>query len=135
MSLLRRIPTFGRRALLAVIGLAVAVGIVIAFSGSLSRSTDVGAQAERARAELALIAERHAASEDELEFVQSDEFISWQARAYGMGSPNERSFQLEPGAPSPAPIVPIGPQGEGSGRLAPFDAWMELLFGDGASEA
>ena len=31
-------------------------------------------------------------------------------------------------APAPGPITPIGPLDEAV-QMAPFDAWMELLFG------
>jgi hypothetical protein len=103
-------------------------GIVVLLGGSLSRSTDVEAQADRARAEIAEIEKLHAAGERELRFVETRDFIRWQATFYGLGEAGERPFVLE-GAPSPEPIVPIGPQdGEGE-TVAPFDAWMELLFG------
>jgi len=115
--------------MLLAVALLVTLAIAVAFSGNLSRSTDVGAEAERARAVLAAMQEAHAASEDELLFVQKDEFVRWQARAYGMGEPGERPFKLQAGAPTPAPIMPIGPQVAGPRTLPPFDAWMELLFG------
>ena len=135
MSVLRRAPALGRRALFVALGLLVTLAIVVAFSGNLSRSTDAEAQAERARATLAAIQDAHRASEDELAFVQTPEFVRWQARAYGMGDPGERPFRLEPGAPTPAPIMPIGPQDAGPRTLSPFDAWMELLFGDRADDS
>ena len=121
--------------MLVAVGLLVTLAIAVAFSGNLSRSTDVGAQAERARAALAAIEEAHAASEDELAFVKKDDFVRWQARAYGMGEPGERPFKLQAGAPTPAPIMPIGPQDAGPRTLPPFDAWMELLFGERVDES
>ena len=128
MSALRRAPTVGRRALLLVTAVILVVGIVLVLGGGLSRSTDVEAQAERARAEIAEIEKLHAAGERELSFVETEDFIRWQATLYGLGEPGERPFVLE-GAPAPEPIVPIGPQ-DGEGEvMAPFDAWMELLFG------
>ena len=128
MSALRRAPTVGRRALLLVITIAVVVGVVVVLSGSLTRSTDVEAQAERARAEIAEIEQLYEAGQRELRFVATEEFIRWQARVYGFGEPGERPFSLDD-APSPKPIVPIGPQDDGAEARAPFDAWMELLFG------
>ena len=128
MSALRRAPTVGRRAFLLVVAVAVVVGVVIVLSGSLTRSTDVEAQADRARAEIAEIEQLHEEGEKELRFVETEDFIRWQATIYGLGEPGERRFVLED-APSPEPIVPIGPQDEAGDAMAPFDAWMELLFG------
>ena len=128
MSALRQAPTVGRRALLLALALAVVVGIVVVLSGSLTRSTDVEAQADRARAEIAEIEKRFLAGEKELEFVQTEDFIRWQARVYGLGEAGERPFALED-APPPEPIAPIGPQDAETEAMVPFDAWMELLFG------
>ena len=129
MSALRQAPLFGRRALLALITVLVVAAIVVVFSGSLTRSTDIEARAERAQAEIAEIEERFAAGQKELAFVQTEDFIRWQARIYGLGDPGERPFELEDGAPPPEPVRPIGPQDAGALPQTPFDAWMELLFG------
>ncbi len=119
---------FGLALLVLLTGLIV-VAIVIVFSGSLTRSTDVEARAERARAEIAEIEERFAAGEKELAFVQTEDFIRWQARIYGLGEPGEMPFELEADAPPPQPVHPIGPQDAEARAQAPFEAWMELLFG------
>ena len=129
MSTLRQAPSAGRRALAGLIGLAVLVGVVVVFSGTLTRSTDTEAQAEQMRAETARIAEQVEAGELELEFVETPDFVDWQARAIGFGQKGEQPFTLPEGAPSPRPIVPIGPQSDGQQTKAPIDAWMELLFG------
>jgi len=128
MRALRQAPAVGRRALLLAITLAVVVGVVIVLSGGLTRSTDVEAQAERARAEIAEIEQIYEAGQKELRFVETEEFIRWQARVFGLGEPGERPFRLDEAA-SPEPIVPIGPQDDGGQAKPPFDAWMELLFG------
>ena len=129
MSALRQAPRCGRRAIAALLALLAVAAIVVVFSGSLSRSTDEEAQAERAQAEIDRIEERFAAGERELAFVQTEDFVRWQARAFGLGEAGEVPFALEPGAPEPEPIRPIGPQAAGTEAQAPFDAWMELLFG------
>jgi type II secretory pathway pseudopilin PulG len=130
MSSLRQAPLIGRRALVAVVALAIVGGLVVVFSGSLTRSTDIGAQAEQARVEVAARELELAAGEAEQEFFQTDEFIRWQARTLGFGqkSQGETLFALPEDAPTPAPIRPIGPLDEDA-PMAPFDAWMELLFG------
>ena len=130
MSAIRQAPLIGRRALAFVVGLALVVGLVIVFSGSLTRSTDIEARAERARAEVASRELELAAGEAELEFFQTDEFIRWQARSLGFGqkSQGETRFALPEDAPGPEPVTPIGPLDEDA-ALAPFEAWMEMLFG------
>ena len=130
MSALRRSPLIGRRALATLAILALAGALVVLFSGSLDRSTDIGARAEQARAEVAARELELAAGEAEQAFFETDEFVRWQARALGFGqkSQGERLFSLPADAPTPEPITPIGPL-DAEERLAPFDAWMELLFG------
>jgi cell division protein FtsB len=130
MSVIRRATLTGRRALIALVGVTVILGLVVAFSGSLSRSTDVESQAEQARAEVESLKQELAAVEAERVFFESEEFVRWQARALGLGKPaeGEELFTLPDDAPEPQPITPIGPQ-ELDEPLAPFDAWMELLFG------
>jgi len=129
MSSLRQAPLFGRRALAIAAGLLLVAGIVVVFSGTLTRSTDIEAQAEQARAERDLAAAEVAAGELELKFIESEDFIQWQARALGLGEKDEQPFTLPEDAPPPEPIVPIGPQDPGYQPMAPFEAWMELLFG------
>lgn len=128
MSSLRQAPTIGRRALVVLIGFAVVVGLVIVFSGSLTRLTDTESRAEAARAVLEARRLELDQTEAEREFIKTDEFILWQARVNGLGKPGEIHFALPDDAPSPAPITPIGPP-DGAEAMAPFDAWMELLFG------
>jgi hypothetical protein len=130
MSSLRQVPRSGRRAVTVLAGLGLVVALVVVFSGSLSRSTDVGAQAEQARAEVSARELELAEGEAEQEFFETDEFIRWQARTLGFGqkSQGETLFTLPEDAPEPEPIKPIGPPGEEE-PMPPFDAWMELLFG------
>lgn len=128
MSSLRRAPLIGRRALAAVVAFALVVGLAIVFSGSLTRSTDTESRAEEARAEVAMRERELAETRAEQEFIGSREFILWQARVNGWGEPDETRFALPDDAPEPAAIRPIGPPAEAE-PMAPFDAWMELLFG------
>lgn len=129
MNALRRAPSAGRRAIAGLIGLALVIGIVVVFSGTLTRSTDIETLAEEVRAETARVEAQVVEGEHELEYVASDAFIEWRARAVGFGEPREQPFMLPENAPSPEPIVPIGPQAGRARTMAPFDAWMELLFG------
>ena len=129
MSVVNQSPSIGRRAVVGMVGLAVIVGIVVVFSGALTRSTDIEARAEEMRAETARIEAQVLEGERELEYVESKDFFEWEARAIGFGEEDEQPFVLPPDAPPPPPIVPIGPQLDEAAAMAPFDAWMELLFG------
>ncbi len=129
MSSLRQSRVHGRRALLFAIGLVIVVALIVVFAGTLTRSTTIEAQAERAEAEIAVLQARVAAGQAEIAFFKSGDFIRQQARAIGWGQRQEKAFKLPDGAPSPEPIEPIGPQGQGRPAKAPFDAWIDLLFG------
>lgn len=128
MSSLRQAPLIGRRALAVVVALVIVVGLVVVFSGSLTRSTDTASRAEEARAELAARQRELAETEAEREFIETEAFIRWQARVNGWGEADEIFFSLPDDAPEPAPITPIGPLVDAE-PMAPFEAWMELLFG------
>jgi hypothetical protein len=130
MSSLRQARFSGRRALAVVSALVVLLALVVVFSGTFTRSTDIEAQAEQARAEVAARELELAAGEAEQEFFETEEFIRWQARTLGFGqkSQGETLFALPEDAPEPDPITPIGPLAQDE-PMAPFDAWMELLFG------
>jgi hypothetical protein len=118
-----------RGAATIVFGCFVAVGLVVLFAGTLTRATELEAEAARASAAVVLLEERRLAGDLELEFIESDRFVEQQARAAGFGGPDERPFRLPDDAPSAPPIPLLGESGSGGAPLAPFDAWMELLFG------
>ena len=129
MSSLRQTWFHGRRALGTILGLVVVIGLLAVFTGTLTRSTDSETRAEQARGEIAVLEARVAAGEQELTFIESDAFVEQQARAFGFGEKGETRFALPPDAPEPPAIVPIGPVDAGGPAKAPFDAWMDLLFG------
>lgn len=70
-----------------------------------------------------------AAGRAEIAYIQTDRFLQFQSRAYGMGRPGERAFALEPGAPDPRPITPLGSADDPPAHTTPLDDWMRLLFG------
>jgi cell division protein FtsB len=111
-----------------VFGLFVVGGLVLVFAGTLTRSTDLEARAEEARAEFAVLEARAAAGRAEVEFMEEDSFIQQYARGLGYGKRAEIAFRLEEGSPSPQPITPIGNAPSDDPPSAPFEAWMELLF-------
>jgi cell division protein FtsB len=108
---------------------AVAVWLVLVFGSALARSDAVEREAAQARAELAALEQRLEAGRAEIELMQTDHFLSMQARAYGRGRTGERPFALEAGAPSAVPIVPLGARPEVVESPTPLEEWLELLFG------
>ena len=129
MSSLHRGLLQGRRAAALVFGLFVVTGLVLVFAGTSTRSTSIEAEAERLRAENALLQERVAEGDRELAIYQTEAGKLWQARVLGYGEEGEKRIVLPANAPSPEPIVPLGPGGTAEAPRAPLDAWMELLFG------
>lgn len=129
MNLLRRGPFERRSAAGVVLVLFVAVGLVLVFGGTLTRSTDIAAEAAKIQADVDLLNARAEAGRAELEFLETDAFVEQVARQIGMGEPDEQPFALGSGAPSPRPIVALGAAERNGQAAAPFDAWMELLFG------
>lgn len=129
MSPLPRGPFERRSAASLVFGLFVAGGLVLVFTGTLARSTDLEAQAEEARTEIAALQARVASGRSEVEFTESEPFIEQYARTLGLGKRNETIFRLSEDAPSPPPITPIGSTSAVGPPAAPIQAWMELLFG------
>jgi cell division protein FtsB len=129
MSFLRG-QSFERRGIATfVIGIVLVGGLIVVFAGSLTRSADVGAEADQTRAEIAKLDERVEAGRAEIEYLATDEYVDQVARSLGLGERGEKPFALPPDAPSPAPITPIGSQPGNATGQTPFDAWMELLFG------
>jgi hypothetical protein len=128
MRALRRAPIVGRHLLASAVVLVVVVALLAVFAGTLNRSTGTEARAEQVQAEITAMEHRVEAGRAELAFIESDAYLNWAARMNGFGRQDQRPFQLVDGAPAPAPNTPIGPQ-ERVAALAPFDAWMELLFG------
>ena len=61
--------------------------------------------------------------------IQTDAFMAREARAFGMGDAGERPFALEPDAPPPARIVPLGAEPTAVETRGPLEEWLDLLFG------
>ena len=129
MSESRPGPSGSRRAAGWLFGLFVAGGLLLVFAGTVTRSTDIEARAEQARAEVAALEARVAEGNAEIAFFESDAFVRQEARALGLGEEGETRFALPADAPSPGPIVPLGSSRAEGPAQAPFEAWMDLLFG------
>ncbi len=77
-------PFQGRRAAGLVFGLFVVGGLLLVFAGTLTRSTDIEAQAEKARAEVAALEARVAQGNAEIAFFESDAFVQQEEYLEGL---------------------------------------------------
>lgn len=108
---------------LLIIGgfLAFQVGRQVYASWSISQ------EAERYRAEIVALEEQNAALERELEYLQSDAYISAEARRLlNLGRPGERILIIPPGSEVAPPPPDAGAE---AGGQTPLEQWMELFFG------
>jgi len=112
-----------------VVGIVVALWVVLAFGRVLTALNEASARVEGVRADAAALEQRLAQADREAQIVQSDAFVRFAARAYGVGRPGEHAFALEPGAP-PAPPVPLLGAPPASAPTTPLDTWLRLLFGN-----
>ena len=120
-----------RRRTAIFLGVLLAGWIVILFARQVSEAS---AATGRAEAMIAANTQRRgeiAGLERELERIQQPRFIDQQARAYGLGGPNEIAFTLGPGAPPLAADAPgSAAQRVGAGTsVRPLERWLTLLFG------
>lgn len=113
-----------------VVGVVVALWVVLAFGRTMAALSEATARAAAVRAENAALTSRLAEAQTESELLQSDAYLRFAARSYGMGRPGEHAFGLAPGAPAPAPTVPLGGSAAISAPATPLDNWLSLLFGE-----
>jgi cell division protein FtsB len=110
----------------------VSAWIVLVFARQTSEASEAAARADQIARDNATLAAEVAALEQELRLIGRPEYIAQQARGYGIGSPKEIPFTLDPSVPGPAADAPgsaalrLGaPEDPGS----PLDTWLSLLFG------
>lgn len=121
-----------RRRLAVAVGLIVVAWIVVAFGRQLGAASAAQARAEALAAEADRRAAEVAALEAELELIQRPAYLRQQARAYGLGDPDEIPFALDPNAPPLPPNAPGSAAtrlGEAVERPTPLDVWLTILFG------
>ncbi len=113
---------------LAVAALMVA-WLVLVFGRAIAQSNQVGAQAAILRVQDANLAQQVAERQSELSVIQSPAFLALEARAYGYGRPREQVFALQPGAPPPPALTPLGAEPSPAAPPGPLEAWLRLLIG------
>ena len=115
---------------LAVVIVIVGLWVVLSFGRTITALNSATDREEQLVDETAALTAQIEASHRELALVQTEGFQALQARAFGIGKPTEVNFSLEPGAPSPEPVIPLGSEGNRAAPQTPLDAWLRLLFGD-----
>jgi cell division protein FtsB len=89
-------------------------------------SWSIGQEADRMRAEIAAVAQQNAQLQRELEYLQSDAYISAEARKLlNLGSQDERVLIIPPGAEAELPA--LQPKLVAPAPL--LQQWVELFFG------
>ncbi len=109
-------------AVVVIIGLFVAVQ----FGRQVYASWESGQQVEAIEAEIAAMEAANAALRRELEYLQSDAYVSSEARRLAnLGAPGEQVLIIPPGAEAPLPeslAVPV--------ETKPLlEQWVEVFFG------
>lgn len=119
-----------RAHVVAVVIAAAALWVILSFGRTITALNSATDREQQLTDETAALVDQLEASQRELALVQTDGFQALQARSFGIGKPGEISFSLEPGAPSPVPVAPLGSEGNRAPPQTPLDAWLRLLFDD-----
>ena len=112
-----------------VIAVIVAFWVVLAFGRTMAQLNEATIRAAAVRADNAELTLRLAQAQEEAALLQSDAYLRFAARGYGMGRPGERAFGLTPGAPPPASMTPLGGPIDEQTPATPLENWLTLLFG------
>jgi hypothetical protein len=131
---LATLPIVGltRRRMAMIASAMLAAWIVIAFARQVAEASDASTRAGDIATGNAMLGREVAAMERELDAIARQRFIEQQARAHGVGGPDEIAFTL---APDPPPLAADAP-GSAAVRLGaeiedvtPLERWLTVLFG------
>ena len=114
---------------LAWLAVLLLVGAFVAFQvgREVYASWSIGQEADRIRAEIAAMAEQNEELERELSYLQSDAYISAEARKLlNLGWWNERVLIIPPGAEAGLPSA-LRERPESPAPL--LEQWLDLFFG------
>jgi hypothetical protein len=114
----------------ALVIVIVGLWVVLSFGRTITALNSATDREQQLADETAQLTAQLEANHRELALVQTEGFQALQARAFGIGRPTEVNFSLEPGAPSPQPVTPLGSERNRASPQTPLDAWLRLLFGD-----
>jgi cell division protein FtsB len=114
---------------LAWLAVLLLVGAFVAFQvgREVYASWSIGQEAERIQAEIAAMQEQNAQLQRELQYLQSDAYISAEARKLlNLGYPNERVLIIPPGS---AAELPRALQERSEPPPPLLEQWLDLFFG------
>jgi cell division protein FtsB len=106
--------------------------IVVVFARQAGEAATASNRADQIARDNAALAAEVASLERELDIIEQPAYISQQARAYNLGSPQEIPFTLDPSVPAPGPDAPGSARfrvGAHDDRPSPLESWLSLLFG------
>jgi cell division protein FtsB len=110
----------------------ISVWIVVVFARQASEAAAASSRAEEIARDNAALAAEVASLEHELQIIEQPAYVAQQARAFGVGSPQEIPFTLDPSVPDPGPDAPGSAAlrvGAHDDRPTPLESWLSLLFG------
>ena len=114
---------------LAVIGVVSLVALNVGRQAFVGFTTDQ--QAEELAAQVAAAEAQNVALQRQLDYLQSDAYVTSEARRLGnVGYPGEQILIIPAGATVPAPATSYPVAAE---ELPLLEQWITLFFGDGAS--
>ncbi len=131
---LRALPVSGftRRRVAWFVGAAVTIWVLAVFARQVGEASAAVARADQIRADNAAMEAENSGLRREVDIVGGDSYIAFQARAFGLGGPNDHPFTLAPDVPP----LPSNAPGSASLRVGaplvhqdPLDSWLSLLFG------
>jgi hypothetical protein len=125
----RRRPRLRRVPLAVLVGVLIAIWVVFSFGRTLATLHETEGRLDSIRAETAALEMRIRQGQAETTLAQTPAFQRMLARSFGMGLPGERAFALEPGAPPPSVVTPLGGGPAGADTPA-LEVWLRILFGD-----
>jgi hypothetical protein len=123
---------FSRRRVGFALGIFVTAWVVVVFARQVGDAAAAQTHADQVRHDNTILAAQVAALDRERTFIQTEPFIAFEARAYGLGGPKERPFSLAPDAsalPSDAPGSAAVRIGAPAATPSPLESWLSLLFG------
>lgn len=106
--------------------------IVIVFARQAGEAASASNRADQIVRDNAALAAEVASLERELNIIEKPSYIAQEARAYGLGSPQEIPFTLDSSVPQPGPDAPGSAAlrvGARDDRPTPLESWLSLLFG------
>ena len=110
-------------------GLLVGAWLVVIFGRALAEADSLSRRQAQEQATNDQLRARVEAGRREILMIQTVPFLNFESRVYGMAERGERAFALEPGAPPPAGITPLGNEPDVVVASNPLDDWLALLFG------